>query len=227
MTTKPSATPLHAAREPSSGSSSPAQTLISIWLVIHLFCIAVALTSNVAPSVLQVRLWDVLAIYTRTLNFDLNFTPYELTHAGPDDVDHRIEVLPANADPAVSANWIVVGMDGFRAADGYKRFQRLAKVTAFLVDSDRDEAAAEVALHVAKYQLHHAGVVPAKIRIRKHWLQSRDVFRNGTPAQRDPDAESYFEVVYQANAIVFDDNTISIVKDEEASQVAAPDEVSP
>ena len=85
--------------EPPAGEPS-SRPFISLLLFIHLFCVFVAMSSNLSRSGLQDRLLRVLSPYTQLLGFDLNYTPYHFTHNLPLDVDHRVELLAAGRDAA-------------------------------------------------------------------------------------------------------------------------------
>ena len=90
---------------------------VSLFVIVHLFFVFAALASNVAPrSELQRRLLVKFAFYTQLLNLDLDFTPYHLTHATEQDVDHRLEVL-MEGDPDVDENWLVLPDAGVRIGE--------------------------------------------------------------------------------------------------------------
>src|SRR5687768_4516610 len=63
---------------PSPPPSSPALSLLSLAIFIHLTCVFVVLGSNLQRSPLQARLVSLFAVYTKFFNFDPDFTPYYL-----------------------------------------------------------------------------------------------------------------------------------------------------
>jgi hypothetical protein len=208
-----------AAKFPSEGVRSA----LTLFLCIHLFCIFVALCSNSTPSPLQSRLLGFLAPYTRLLNFDLNYTPYYLTFGPPSDGSESIEILPAGSDPAVPQNWHVLPDVGYSGGDRRQRYERLAEVMAFYAQQDEEEIPGLIAQSIAAHFQTAEQLEPSQIRCRTHIPQMREWIGGGTPAQRDWLDPSHFRVDYAANVVVSDDGSVSIVKIEEASQVARPD----
>jgi hypothetical protein len=213
------------APDPTTNSTkeTPSQTgrvLISLLLFAHLFFVVVALAANLAPSQLQSRILSRFAFYTQTLNLDLSFTPYYLTHAGPEDVDHRIEVLPADESPDDDDAWTVLPDVGRRGSERYHRYQRLARVMSFF--SRDDETAARVATAVGASYLHQRDIRPQRVRCRKHMLQSWTAITGGTSAQRDPDDPTYFQVVYDANYVISATGGVGVVKLAGTGEVAQP-----
>lgn len=206
--------------DPGDDAPSPwGRSLLSLLLIVHLFCVAVALSSNYSPSPLQTRLLERFQFYLRTLNFDLNFTPYYLTHAMESDVDHRIEVLPQGENPAAGESWVVLPGSGWHGGQGYKRLQRLGQVMAFY--SQDDATAALFAQAVGRNFLQQRGVTPQQIRCRRHMLQSRLAVEGGSAVERDPNSATYFRTPYIANCVVAD-GEVQIVRLDEAGEVAQP-----
>jgi hypothetical protein len=209
-----------AAEDQPGAPSETVRGIVSLLLFIHLFCVWVALSGNYARSALQARLLTRLRPYTQLLNFDLDFTPYYLTHATPLDVDNRIEILPEGLDAADAKNWIVLPDAGYRGGLPYKRQQRLADTMAFYAESE--DYAGFIAQSVATNFMQQRQIRPAQIRCRRHLLQMREAL-SGTLAEQNPYDPLYFEVSYAANVVVGRDGRVSVVKIDEASQVARPD----
>ena len=67
------------AKAPSVQPSEGVRTVASLMLFIHLFCVAVVLSSNFIPSPLQQKLVAVVSPYTKSLHLDPNFVPFQLT----------------------------------------------------------------------------------------------------------------------------------------------------
>jgi hypothetical protein len=192
----------------------------SLAISIHLFCVLAVFTANYSRSGLQDRLLSLLAPYTQLLNLDPNFIPFYLTHGAPDDVDQRIEVLPAGADAADDGNWLALSDRGFRGGERYQRYQRLASALGYF--AERDEGA-WIARGVAVNFLVQAGVKPQQIRCRRHLPQELEAVSGGTPEQRDPFSAAYFREAYRANTLIGDDQRVEILRVEEIGQVAVPD----
>lgn len=212
----------HAAATRSAGAPLGAgtQSLLSLLIFCHLFCVLVALSGNLLPSALQSRLLRFFSPYTQLLNFDLNYTPMHLTHGSLDDVDHRLEVLRVGEDENDASAWIALPEAGPRRGERYQRYQRLAAAMAFSADRD---TAGLLARSVAGNVWHQDGVKPKQIRCRKHLLQGMDVVSGGTPEQRDPASALYFREAYRANVIVTSDGQVEVIRAEETGQVKRPD----
>ena len=199
------------------------RSVLTLFLCIHLFCVFVALCSNSSPSPLQSRLLSFLAPYTRLLNFDLNFTPYYLTFGPLSDGSESIEILPAGSDPAAPQSWHVLPDVGIQGSDRRQRYERLAEVMAFYAVQGEEEIPGLIAQSVAAHFHTAEPMEPSQIRCRTQIPQMREWIGGGTPAQRDPRDPSHYRVDYTANVVVSADGSVSIVKSDEAGQVARPD----
>lgn len=122
------------------------RSVISLLILIHLFCVFVALFGNESASVLRNRLVGILGPYTRLLNIDPEFTAgFHLTHAMEYEDDHQLIIeLDGIEEPVVypaksrgSLNlWL-----GFRE----QRWRMLAQRLGVLVSDENDDAVAELA----------------------------------------------------------------------------------
>jgi len=213
--------------------SETGRTLISLCLIIHLFFVVLATTANFAPSPLQSRLLERFAAYTRLLNLDRDFAaeelapspPYRLTtapdyltHAQPDDVDHRIEILPRGADADSDSNWLVLPT-GFHGSEEHQRLQRLARLMASV--SEDEAAAGRIAQSVGTHFARQRQTPPQQLRCRRHMLQPMEAVADGTAEQQDAWSGIFFRTVYAANVLVLESG-VQVVKMDEASQVAQP-----
>jgi hypothetical protein len=199
---------------------STARAIISLLLVAHFFFVLVAVSANQAPSELQSRVLARFSFYTQLFNFDLNFTPYYLTHGPLEDADHRLELLPAGKDAEDPRNWIVLPDVGMQGGDRYHRYQRLAKVMSFF--AEQDDIPAFLAQAAAAHFVHQRAVSPTRLRCRRHLPQPRDLKVGGTVAQRDPNDASYFQTDYEARCIISADGSVHVSKISDANQVAQP-----
>ena len=217
---------------PKSDSAPPDHTrrsVVTLLLVIHLFLVIVALSSNFFPSPLQAKLLDRFAFYTRVLHVDRSFLradfqvdarpfipePAFLTHATEQDVDHRVEVLTSTTED----DWLLLSTRGFPGSERYRRYQRFAKLMSALA---ADEAAAGLlAQSVGTHFVQQRASKPQQVRVRKHLLQPMVALRDGTEEERDPASAVFFRTDYAANILVLRSG-VSVVKIDAASQVAAP-----
>lgn len=211
--------PPDAARPPGDG---PVYGLLSVLLFAHLFCILVALCGNWSRSPLEQRLLSALRPYLQLLNFDPNMTPYQLTHATIDDVDHRLEWLPKGANASEPAAWIAVPADGFRGSDRYKRLQRFAKTVAVLNAQENEDLTAELARSAGAHALVQRKFTPAQVRVRRHLLQTWEASAGRGPGPRDPNAATYFETAYAANVLTDDAGNVDVIKVSGRSETALP-----
>jgi hypothetical protein len=204
----------HTVTEPLKLPSENTRALISIAIFAHLFVVVVCLAANLAPSTLEQRLMQFFQPYAELLNFDLDGTRYYLTHATIRDVDHRIEVLPAEAANDGEDQWVPLAR-GLRGGERYHRHQRFADAMSFFQD---DEAmTALMAEGVARCCTVLDAAPVREVRLRQHLLQSPEAVRDDVPAQRDPDAANYFALLYRAHVVIGDRGQIRVLKREAAS----------
>ena len=203
--------------EEAARPSEPFRTVASLLLCIHLFCISLAVWANFSPSPLLYDVLDRLRAYTTLLNFNLNYTPYHLTHGTVEDVDDRIEVLPQGKDAAQAEQWIALPDVGWRGSDRYKRYQRLAEVMSYYAQDE--ERSARLASSVAEHFLSVANIQPAQIRSRKHLLLTmQDYAAAGEP---DPDGPQQWLTPYAANVVISGDE-VEVIAVSEQGEVALP-----
>lgn len=209
----------------STGWSANQKSVASLVLFIHLFCMAVALGANHAPSALQNRLLTVFRPFTRLLNFDVSQIRFDLTQEAPDDTDPRIEYLPPGKNPVESGDWVPVGR-GMRGSDRWTRYQRLANLLGIAGTGEDTDSAARVTQAVGEYLAIRQGVELSQIRCRRHQLQLRSEAA-GAGERRNPDDPSFFQEAYRAQVAV-DKTTreVLVQKVEERGQVAPPTRAS-
>lgn len=195
------------------GPSSTVAGFASLFVLVHFFCVFVVMSANYSPSPLQARLVRVLAPYTQSLNFDLNYTPYHLTHASDQDVDHVIE-FAARRDATDEQFQPLLA--GWRGGERYKRYQRIATVLSYF----RQDAAtsSRIGQAVARGVVSHQNEEARVIRCRKHFLMPWDRYS----IEANPHADEYQQTVYSANIVRSERGTVDVVKVEAAAEVARP-----
>lgn len=233
------APPISSQKPTDDKSHLPSETtrgIASLLLIIHLICVLVAMSSNLAPSSLQLRLLEVLRPYTQTLNYDFyntpdqlndtseqfNRTPYRITHANGDDVDHRIELLSKGKSEQDSENWIVLPGAGFRGGDRYQRYQRLARNLAELADLEDADLTGSISQAVADSFLHHDQIEIVKLRCRRHMLQSMEDAASRDLQLKNPWHSSWFRDIYLANVII-NEGKVMVSNVPLAGRTARPD----
>jgi hypothetical protein len=214
-------------RAAEAAPDGPLYSLASLIVFVHLFCVLIALGANLTASPLQLRVLQIFRPYLQLLNFDPEFTLFHFTHAGPNDVDHRWEVLAA-ADPAADDSaWQALPDAGrFHGSDDYRRRQRLARFQSEQSDVDAvggEAAAAELARSVAEYFVHRRGLTVQEIRCRRHLLQTWAAFsEQATAADRDPNHPSYFDTSYAARVVSDALGNVRVVRRSQARDAAIP-----
>jgi hypothetical protein len=199
------------------------RSIVSFVIFVHLFCVFVALSANsIRVSELHSTLAALLGRYTQALNLEPPFShdpnanlnevvPYFLTYAREEDVDHRLEVLPAGSDPAANENWIVLPGDEFRGGEQYKRYQRLARLLAFHGGNEVNEnPSASMSQGIARHFLVVRGVQPQLVRSRRHSLLHWTTL--AIPDQRDPWSRELFTAPYTAQVLMEENAIGGVIK---------------
>jgi hypothetical protein len=210
-------------------------SLLSLALSIHLFCVFVALSGSLFRSSLQERLLGVLAPYTQLFGLDPSPASFYLTHGMPGDSGHRVEILLEGQDARDDRSWVVLADDGVRGGDAYRRQQRLTSLIGSLAerleaasrekraDEEAGEAISLLLRSVATHLHRHEGLRSQQIRCRRHAAQDIESL-DGTEQERDPFSANYFQEVYRAHTIIMDDGQVEVVRPStEAGEVARPD----
>jgi len=190
------------------------RTLISLVIVIHLFCVTVMLSSNFAPSGLQERLVAVLAPYAKTLHLDPNFVPYHLTTGEAQDRFHQ---------------WIVESADGvvkrfpdrqWRGGFPRKRLETMAQIAAFYADNDMDEVSAELARGLA----HHVMETDEQLSGEPGRLVVRclQYIGDDDPSAIETSDVTGINVVYEADVWLDRQGRLNVLKRSPAAQAAPP-----
>src|SRR5688572_11646112 len=127
-------------------------SVISLVLFIHLFCVAVVLSSNFRRSTLQARLVSLFAPYTQLLHLDPDFTPYYFILGRPSDDDTWLAIdLYADANLPVSDQQLVKTVklhDGTSVwLGGRRRALQLAQMVAANAEpeNENDDITSEIA----------------------------------------------------------------------------------
>ena len=196
--------------------SSPLRSLASLLIFIHLFCLAVAISANQAPSPLQERLLEIFRPYTQLLNFDVSFIRFDLTQETADDADHRIEYLPEGEDPANADAWVQLTA-GPKGSDRRIRYQRLAGLTNFFGSRGDDATCAVFASAIGTHLAQQRQQPIDQLRLRLHLLQSPEQIVSANLEDRNPNSTRFFQELYRARVI---DGGLAVQKVEDATQVA-------
>jgi hypothetical protein len=215
--------------QPAAKDDNLWRSVISLVLVIHLFCVGVVLASNFRRSVLQSRLVSIFAAYTRSLDFDPDFTPYFYTLGRVSDDDTWLAIdLYASADQSVDQQSVALRMrlpeGGSRWLEERRRAIRLAKLLAERAESESDvdqDTASEIARTVGRYAMQHSGNKRAVIRVVRRLSQPYDLsaLNPGFPPERPLDPV-YEMTVYEADAWIDEDNQVQVLRRASRAEVA-------
>jgi hypothetical protein len=210
------------------------QSVVSLLLVLHLFCVAVVLASNFRRSLLQGELVRIFAAYTRSLNFDPQFTPYyhTLGRAIDDDAVLVIDLYakgdaPAAAQPLVGTIRLPDG--GSNWLTGRKRYFQLAKLLALHADPEieNDDVTSEIARSVGARILRETGNERAVLRcIRRESQPPPTVPLVAGYPESEPTNPAYDRVVYEAD-VWLDEDGPQVQKRASAAEVAPRQNNSP
>lgn len=201
--------------------SEGVRTTINLLLFIHLFAVAVAVTSYTNPSSLQVRLRETLAPYLQSFNFDLvpnayNAAIFHLTHATEDDVDFTIEIDGRRTDGTTPKQ--TIPPPGLWPPERRRRYQALANAVGALCGND--ELRLVLPSAIAGGVARQLALTKGSIRVRGHLLQDVTDFDSADPARRDPYGENFFRTALEGSVVISPTEAIVIPK-------AAAGEVAP
>ncbi len=213
---------------PRAGRTCPpgVQQVVSLVLVVHLFCVAVALSSYTQRSALQDRLLDLLAPYTRTLDLAPTVAPYHYTQydalTGDADLDDEIYIEIDIENAGGEREVVRLDQLGFGFPDAHKRFSAYAREMAFYANETGagDTELGEFAKSVARYALGKLGTDVGVLRLKRQISQPRALvnLREGFP--QDPLAPEYERVLYEADILLADDGEPQVIKREGRGEVA-------
>jgi hypothetical protein len=207
---------------------SLSRSLISLALCVHLFCVAVVLASNFRRSALQMRLVSMFGLYTQTLDFDPNQTPYFYTlgRAVDDDTWLVINLYPSAEQPVASqslaktlqlpepgSNWLTERRRGFALA-------RLLAAAAS-PENENDDLTGEIARSVGSWAMRQTGNQRAVVRCLRRMSQPFDLsaLNPGFPPDRPTDP-AYDATVYEADVWLDEDKQVQVQKRAARAEVA-------
>ncbi len=211
----------------SAPAASTLQSLVSLVLVLHLFCVAVVLASNFRRSLLQSELVRIFACYTRSLNFDPQFTPYyhTLGRAIDDDAIIVLDLYAKGDEPAASqplVKTVRLPAGGSNWLTSRKRYFQLAKLLALYADpeSENDDMTSEIARSVGSRIMRETGTSRAILRsIRRESQPPPTVPLVAGYPENAPADPAYDRVVYEAD-VWLDEDGPQVQKRASAAEVA-------
>ena len=147
----------------SSSSSIPGEsvrTLVSLLIVIHLFCVFVVLSSNFMPSGLQQDLVAIVSPYTKTLHLDPNFVPFHLVAEDGDGRLHQWQIIVDNE--------ILHRFPDSQLRGGFNRRRQdvFARVGGYYAMNELDDVPAEMAKSLAEHVIAISSTEVERLHIR-------------------------------------------------------------
>ena len=164
------------------------RTLVTLWLLFHLFCVALALSNN--PNFeRQSRLISAIKAtpgvdqYMHGLWLDVPYCYRYTWGQQPQDADHALEVeaLDADGKSIDTRQFPVPGAHGEVA----ERYQALARAMAIPLYNEGNNGV--FAEKIGGAILEQTGAKEVKFRIRRHRPLSMDDAKGADPAMRDPE----------------------------------------
>jgi hypothetical protein len=211
-----------------SGEGAALRSVASLLVFIHLFCVAVVLSSNFRRSRLQNDLVRVFAAYTRLLHFDPDFTPYFYTLGRTVDDDTWLVVdLYADADQPVTSQKLLKSVQ-FPPSGGdwlgqRRRYFRLASMLAASSDpeTEDDDVSGAIARSVAARVMREAGARRAVVRCLRRMSQPFNLatLNPGFPPDRPTDP-AYDQSLYEADVWIDEDGNPQVLKRASRAEVA-------
>jgi hypothetical protein len=212
----------------SDGSPDILRSVLSILIFVHLFCVAVVLSSNLRRSALQNRLVSIFAAYTQLLDFDPDFTPYYYTFGRDVDGDARLVVdLYADADLPVTAQplmkTVTLPDGGTNWLGDRRRYFALGRVVALnsQPENENDELTGEVARAVGARVMRENGAKRSVVRCIQRLTQPLDLstLNPGFPPDNPTDPR-YDLMPYEADVWIDEDNQVQLIKRASRAEVA-------
>lgn len=197
---------------PSASLPDPlVRTVVSLFLVFHLFALGVAALSSSgndqATSPLMLGLRQIPAWYLQLLDMDLNYKFY-LTYGEIFDVDQQLQIDMTLPDG--STKQVVIPEENIWPHARELRYQMLAAGVAGAVGNDAIEPLLPQAL---------AGAVMAPVqspratfRCRGHFVLNMDDARSPDLTLSDPYNERRYRTLYEAQVVRTDEGQVSLVK---------------
>jgi hypothetical protein len=196
-------------------------------IIVHLFCVIVALSSYQRQSQLQARLLELFAAYTRTLNFAPLSAPYQLSSYDPisgenaADDDLYIEVEVRQPDGTVKT--VDLKQLGLSTPEAARRFRAYAAEMFYAVAGEDSNSATRFAQAAGGFVLKKSGVESGILRLKRHMSQPRRTadLEAGFPPD-NPHAPQYVLTLYEADVSWFEGDPAPLVNKREGVGQTAP-----
>jgi len=196
--------------------------IVSLLILIHLFMVAVAMSGNLAPSRAQERLLGLFSPYLQPLNLKLSdvfsHKLYHYTGDDPTSFDHFVEVEFQGG----SRDGEVIRLpDGqWRGTPNRNRVQALTHMLGFYAENQQDELLGRFVQAIGSHYLAGNAGAEVIVRVRRHLPVPVSSTEASLQQPLDPDAEVYFQTLYQARVWLDANGQSNLVKLDASGQVA-------
>lgn len=195
------------------------RSILSLVIFIHLFCVCCVLASNARRSALQGRLVSIFGIYTKTFNFDPDFTPYHLTRGVTSDDSAIVVYLYKDylADPTKTPATVQLRLPdrGSKWLGERRRYFSLGSLVHSYSqpDNEQEDITAGIAKAVATGLMHEHQCRKAVVEIVTRMSQPLDpgLLMPGFPPD-NPTAAPYDIRGYSAEVWIDDDGNVTATK---------------
>jgi hypothetical protein len=195
---------------PDRGPSATLRSTVSLFLVIHFFCVLVVLAATNIPSRLQLRLVAIFAPYTELLALDPGpFSSLYLTHGGDDDEDAIlvIDLYPSGELPVSQQQLLkTVTLPSGGSPWLGERQRAIALARQLARDAEDDDLSAEITKPVGARVMRENNARRAVVRCVRRLsqpLRLETLYRE-FPAD-NPTAAAYDRVMYEADVWIDED----------------------
>lgn len=207
-------------------ASSTTQQVVSLLLVLHLFCVLIAISSYTRRSALQARLLELLAPYTLTLNLAPSVAPFHLTQydallgENPQDDENflELEITRPNGEVEVhNLNELALPFP-----DARRRYRTLASEMVYSLGegAENEYRLSELARAAGRFGLERFDADAGVLRLQHHLSQPRLLENLQAGFPEDPTAPQYLSTRYEADVLLDDDGEVQLIKREDKAQVA-------
>ncbi|PQO47075.1 hypothetical protein [Blastopirellula marina] len=202
--------------------SQNSRGVVSLVLFIYLFGLWVVVSSSLGgqhSSPLHEKLLNFFQLYTAPLNLEVRDSPYALYTGMPTDYEHFFRVELTTPSGEIETHNVPGPMLGSSLGDPY-RYERLAKIVAFLAELGEDTGPAEITTGIGQYFIRQAGGGKVAIQCIRRRTQPMDLDIDGRKYSADPRDASYENVVYRAQVWVDAQGAFEHIKEMATEHVA-------
>lgn len=191
----------------------------SLWLVVHLFTVCLALSANLIPSELQLRLLGAVGFYASTINQAYGLLPFEMVQGSEHDHLFAFQVHVANS---AGDQWQSVLPPSItspaKTNHAWKRFMRLSGMLAVQEEHAIVTKLCEAATR--SFEDQHSATVDSVRMVRQIVPSFEQDLLIAQGQQEIIARELEDEVLYQARIVRFPDGRLAFVPETSSTRAA-------